>query len=633
VAPESDASLVARDATTRYVFAFGDGDRGDVTVLGGKGAGLAHMTRLRLPVPPGFVVSTRAGREFLAEGAVPQSAVAEIDDHLATLEAQMGRRLGDPRSPLLVSVRSGAPVSMPGMMDTVLNVGLNADTVRALAEETGNERFAWDCYERLVEEYARIVRGVDPGELEDRLMDLGGAATPPQIVDALRELVAEHDGRPIPHDPRAQILEAVAAVFGSWDSPRAKAYRRFRGIDDGLATAAIVQVMVFGNRGETSASGVAFTRDPSTGASGAFGDVLFNAQGEEVVAGERDAEPLDAMAQRLPEAHSRLQATLRTIEEDAGDLCEVEFTVEERNLWILQTRIGLRSGRAAVRVAVELVNEGRISIEEAISRITPAQLEAAGAPGLPTAFPEQDTIAAGLAASPGAATGTAVFDPARATELAAQGHDVVLLRPTTSPGDVAGFIAARAVVTGRGGRTSHAAVVARGMHRPAICGVGELRVSEDRRTAGLAGVTLREGDVVTVDGDRGLLARGRHELGAPVSDPAVKQMLAWCSERATVPALAPGEVAMLPSVDSLDELRSHDERVVLRLEDPGAVPAVELAKSLQARDGAAPVLQAAAAWLRAADVPPRGRVTGIVVPEKSLSAVLLQATLTPDERL
>jgi pyruvate,orthophosphate dikinase len=623
-----DPSLVARDAGTRYVFGFTEGNSGDVAVLGGKGAGLAHMTRVQLPVPPGFVVSTRAGREFLAEGAIPEAARAEIDDHIAQLEAEMGRRLGDPRSPLLVSVRSGAPVSMPGMMDTVLNVGLNADTVRALAEETGDERFAWGCYERLVEMYARVVRGVDPGELEDRLMDLGAAARPPQIVKALLDLVAEQDGRPVPHDPREQVLEAVAAVFGSWDSPRAKAYRRFRGIDDGLATAATVQAMVFGNRGETSASGVAFTRDPSTGELGAFGDVLFNAQGEDVVAGERDAQPLDAMAQRLPEAHSRLKTTLRAIEVDAGDLCEVEFTVEEGNLWILQTRIGLRSGPAAVRVAVALVDEGRISVDDAISRITPAQLEAAGAPRLTAAFPAHDTIAGGLAASPGAATGGAVFDPARATELAAQGRDVVLLRPTTSPGDVAGFIAARAVVTGRGGRTSHAAVVARGMHRPAVCGVGEIQVSEDRQTAELAGVTLREGDIVTVDGDRGLLARGRHELGAPVADPAVKQFLTWCLDRSDVPVLAPEDVAGFSSVDSLDALASRDERVVLCAEDPATIPAAELAKSLQAREAAAPVLRAGAAWLRAADAPLRGRVSGILLPDGSLSGVLLRATLT-----
>jgi pyruvate,orthophosphate dikinase len=529
---------------------------------------------------------------------------------------------------LLVSVRSGAPVSMPGMMDTVLNVGLNADTVRGLAAQTGDERFAWGCYVRLLETYARVVRGVDAGELEDRLMDLGDAS-PPQIVEALLALVADHDGRPVPEDPHEQVLEAVAAVFGSWDSPRAKAYRRFRGIDDGLATAATVQAMVFGNRGETSASGVAFTRDPSTGERGAFGDLLFNAQGEDVVAGERDAEPLDAMAQRLPAAHARLTETLKTIELDAGDLCEVEFTVEERTLWILQTRIGLRSGPAAVRVAVALVDEGRISIDDAIGRITPAQLEAAGAPRIGVAFSEDDTIASGLAAAPGAAIGEAVFDPARATTLAAQGRDVVLLRPTTSPADVAGFIAARAVVTGRGGRTSHAAVVARGMHRPAICGVGEIRVSDDRRSAELAGATLHEGEIVTVDGDRGLLARGRHELGEPLADPVVKRFLAWCVERALVPALAAGDVAGLPVVDSLDALESHDDQVLLRAEDPATLGAAQLTKALQTREAAAPVLRPLEAWLRAADAPLRGRVSGLVLPGESLSGVLLRATLTP----
>jgi pyruvate,orthophosphate dikinase len=627
VAVRTDPSVVGRDADARYVFRFTEGDSCDVAMLGGKGAGLAHMTRLALPVPPGFVVSTRAGREFLANGEIPPAARREIADHIALLEAEMGRRLGDPASPLLVSVRSGAPVSMPGMMDTVLNVGLNADTVRALAVQTGDERFAWACYLRLLETYARVVRGVDPDELEDRLMDLGDAAAP-RVAQALLDLVADQDGRSVPEDPGEQVLEAVAAVFHSWDSPRAKAYRRFRGIDDGLATAATVQAMVFGNRGETSASGVAFTRDPSTGERGAFGDLLFNAQGEDVVAGERDAEPLDAMAQRLPEAHARLRDTLRTIELDAGDLCEVEFTVEERNLWILQTRIGLRSGPAAVRVAVALVDEGRISIDDAIGRITAAQLEAAGAPRLAAGFPEHDTIAHGLAASPGAASGEAVFDPGRATALAAEGRGVVLLRPTTSPGDVAGFIAARGVVTGRGGRTSHAAVVARGMHRPAVCGVGEIRVSEDRRSAELAGVTLREGEIVTVDGDRGMLARGRHELGEPLADPAVKRLLAWCVERARVPTLAPEAIAGLAVVDSLDALATRDDQVLISAEDPAKMGAAQLARSLEAREAAAPVLRATATWLRAADAPLRGRVSGVILPDGSLSGVLLRATLT-----
>jgi pyruvate,orthophosphate dikinase len=624
-----DATLVARDANARYVFRFADGDSTDVALLGGKGAGLAHMTRLQLPVPPGFVVSTRAGREFLEQGAIPQAARTEIEEHISALEAEMGRRLGDPDSPLLVSVRSGAPVSMPGMMDTVLNVGLNADTVLALAGETDDSDFAWACYRRFVEMYARVVRGIDAGEVEDRLMDLGDA-TPQQVVRSLLDFVSEQDGAPIPHDPREQVLEAVAAVFSSWDSPRAKAYRRFRGIDDGLATAATVQAMVFGNRGESSASGVAFTRDPSTGATGTFGDVLFNAQGEDVVAGERDAEPLEAMGQRLPEASARLETTMRTIEQDAGDLCEVEFTVEEGNIWILQTRVGLRSGPAAVRVAVALVNEGRISIDDAIGRVTPAQLEAAAAPRLKIALAPEDTIAAGLAASPGAAAGEAVFDPARAMELATQGHDVVLLRPTTSPSDVTGFIAARAIVTGRGGRTSHAAVVARGMQRPAVCGVGEIRVSDNRRSAELGGVTLREGDIVTVDGDRGLLARGRHELGEPVADPAVKQLLSWCSERARVPVLTGPDVAGLASVNTLDQLAAQDGRAVLCLDDPATIPAAELTRSLQARETAAPVLRATTAWLRAADANLRGRVSGILVPDGSLSGALLQAILTVD---
>jgi pyruvate, orthophosphate dikinase len=620
-------------AVSGYVFDFAGGGTQDPLVLGGKGAGLAHMTSLGLPVPPGFTVSCQAGREFLAHGTIPPAAGEAIDAHLSALQAGMGRRLGDPTSPLLVSVRSGAPVSMPGMMDTVLNVGLNQRTVDALARETGDERFAWDCYQRFAEMYARVVRGVGAGEVEERLMDLeaGPDATGLQSVRALLALVEDHGAGAVPDDPCEQILEAIAAVFRSWNSPRARSYRRFRGIDDGLCTAATVQAMVFGNRGETSASGVAFTRDPSSGSPDAFGDVLFNAQGEDVVAGERDAEPVGAMAARLPAAFARLGSALRAIEADARDLSEVEFTVEEGTLWILQTRVGQRSGRAAVRVAVALVQEGVIAPEEAIDRITPAQLEAAASPGFSGEPNSRDIVGRGLAASPGAARGVVVFDASRAVELAGRGEDVVLVRPTTSPNDVAGFIAARGVVTGRGGRTSHAAVVARGMHRPAVCGVGEVTVGADRRSAVVAGVTLDEGERVSVDGDRGLLIRGDQALGAPADDAALRTLLSWCAQRRAVPELALEEVAELPVLADVSDLATRTERVLIDLRGPATVPASELQQALQDAGGRAPVLLIGADWLRAADVRLRGRVGGIVLPDDSPSGVLLQAVLTPDE--
>jgi pyruvate, orthophosphate dikinase len=627
MATVSGTTVAAREAAGRYVFAFADGGGADTAILGGKGAGLAHMTSLGLPVPPGFVVSCRAGRDYLLAGQLPGEAKSEIEAHIQQLETAIGRRLGDLTSPLLVSVRSGAPVSMPGMMDTILNVGLNAGTVQALGRETGNEDFAWSCYERFVETYARVVRGISPSEIEDCMMDLGDRASRADVLAALLALVEEQGGSAVPDEPHDQILEAAGAVFRSWDSPRAKAYRRFRGIDDELCTAATVQAMVFGNRGETSGSGVAFTRDPSSGAPEPFGDVLFNAQGEDVVAGERDAEPLSVLAARLPDADQQLRQALGLIEADTRDLCEVEFTIEDGVLWVLQTRVGLRSGRAAVRVAVALVEEGRITIDEAIDRITPAQLEAAAAPSFASEPRAEHVIARGLAASPGAATGTAVFDPGRATELAAEGTDVILVRPTTSPSDVAGFIAARAIVTGRGGRTSHAAVVARGMHRPAVCGIGEVLISEDRRSAALAGVTVREGDVLSVDGDRGLLLRAKHEFDQPANDPAVRTFSSWCAERVQVTAPSGSPLEELRVIDTLADLESSATSAILDLSDPTEVPPADLAKALVQHTGPAPFLRISQKWLGAADVRLRGRVRGIEVPSSATSGGLLRATL------
>jgi pyruvate,orthophosphate dikinase len=495
-------------------------DGGDASLLGGKGAGLAAMVALGLPVPPAFVVTTAVGRAFLEDDVPPPALDDELSARLGELERETGRRLGDPQRPLLVSVRSGAPISMPGMMDTVLNVGLGPETVEALARETGDASFAQDCWVRLLSSWARLVAGIGVGEVEGALIDASGGSA----ADALLDLLAS-SGSPFPLDPRAQIEAAVEAVLASWKSPRAKAYRRHLGIDAGMGTAVVVQAMVFGNRGPTSGSGVAFSRDPSSGQPGLFGDYLANAQGEDVVAGEHDTGPLPD----LP----GLADAVAVLERHHRDLCEVELTVEDERLWILQTRVGQRSGRAAVRVAVDLVDEGVLAPQEAVERVGEEQLAAARAPVFATAAPADAIVARGVAASPGAAVGRVVFDPGRAQALQVD-DEVVLLRATTSPNDVHGMIAAQGVVTGRGGRTSHAAVVARGLGRPAVCGVGAVEIDPGAKSATVGGVTLQEGEMLSVDGDRGIVARGRLPLAPAEADARLERLLAWREEFSVV---------------------------------------------------------------------------------------------------
>ena len=622
---QSTASL---HANTRYVFDFSEGKIEDTMILGGKGAGLAHMAALGLPVPPGFTVSCRAGREFVESGSLPGPAERELTAHLDRLESSLDRRLGDATSPLLVSVRSGAPVSMPGMMDTVLNVGLNSVTIRALIEETGDEKFAWSCYERFLETYASVVRGVPENDVAECMMDLAESDDPATRSIALLALIEESTGVPVPEDPRTQISEAVEAVFRSWESPRAKRYRRFKAISDELCTAATVQAMVFGNRGHRSASGVAFTRDPSSGEPGAYGDVLFDAQGEDVVSGTRDAEPLTALKDRMPNTYAQLEHYLVVIERDRRDLCEVEFTVEDGTLWILQTRVGLRSGRAAVRTAVSLVESDRISVEEAIERISPAQLAAAAAPGL-SACNSAAVIAVGHASSPGGATGAAVFDPARAAQMAAVGESVVLIRSTTSPSDVEGFIASRAIVTGRGGRTSHAAVVARGMHRPAVCGVGEVTIAADLGSATVNGHQIREGDTVSVDGDRGRVLFGSADIAPSLADDAVDTFRHWCAARPSAPVMCQSDAEGVPTVNDLADLDEYPGRVVISLESVDAIHPVALTAALGARAAAhPPLLKPTEPWLARADSHVLGVVEGVIVGEDSLGGLLMRSVLT-----
>ncbi|MCQ4205693.1 pyruvate, phosphate dikinase [Streptomyces longispororuber] len=512
----------------RYVYAFADGSRELTALLGGKGAGLAEMTRLGLPVPPGFTLTTEACRRYLATGAEPVELGVEVARALAELERAMGRTLGGGDDPLLVSVRSGARYSMPGMMETILDVGLNDTTVTALARTTGQDRFAWDSYRRLLQMFGHTVMGVDRALFapaltrHQRAHGTGrDAAGLPELVEELKAIIRGETGEDFPQDPAEQLQRAIRAVFTSWNGERARVYRGRHRIPDDLGTAVTVQAMVFGNLGEHSGAGVAFTRDPATGAPGAYGDYLANAQGEDVVAGARDTRPLEALRESVPRAFRELEAHLRTLERHYQDLCDVEFTVERGRLWILQTRVGQRTAEAAFRVAYDLCDEKALTEDEALSRVDGAALTrllfprfACSAVGVP--------IARGVPASPGAAVGAAVFDSAAAVRHARAGRRTVLVRRETSPDDLPGMIAAEAVLTIRGGKTSHAAVVARGMGKVCVCGAESLVVDPAARTlTARTGVVVREGDTISVDGTAGTV-----HLGAlPTADSTVRQSL------------------------------------------------------------------------------------------------------------
>ena len=523
----------------RYVYNFTDAAGVGRELLGGKGVGLAQMTALGVPVPAGFVVTTEACVEYMrSRGALPGGLEAEIDEHVARLQEQTGKRFGDPDDPLLVSVRSGAAVSMPGMMDSVLNLGLNGTTAEALGRATGNPRFAYDAYRRLVQMYGEVVDGIDAHRFErelSRLKDERGARSDVELsADDLRELVQrfeaiyrEATGAEFPQDPREQLLRAVRAVFDSWDTPRAQVYRRANAIRDDLGTAANVVQMVFGNMGDTSATGVAFTRNPSTGEPGVFGEFLVNAQGEDVVAGTRTPEPLERMAGELPAAYAELLETMQRLERHFREMQDIEFTVEEDKLYLLQTRGGKRTAAAALKIAVDMAREGLISREEAVARIDPGQLDQLLHPMIdPQA--RVDVIAEGLNASPGAATGTVVFDADTAEDRGRAGESVILVRWETTPDDIHGLIWAAGVLTAHGGMTSHAAVVARGMGKPAVTGCDAL--SLERGKAEINGHTFAEGDVLTIDGGTGRVILGEVPLVAPRMDENFVTVLSWADE-------------------------------------------------------------------------------------------------------
>ena len=503
----------------KYVYDFAEGGRDMKDLLGGKGANLAEMTTLGLPVPPGFVITTEACTTYLESGDVPPELAAEVSGHLAALEAQMGKRLGDPDDPLLVSVRSGAKFSMPGMMDTVLNIGLNDASVQGLVKQSGNDRFAWDSYRRLVQMFGRTVLGVD-GELFEHALDQAKKAKGTTndldldesdlrtIVELFKQIVARETGAAFPQDPREQMDLATRAVFDSWNGDRARLYRRQERIPAGLGTAVNICTMVFGNLGMDSGTGVAFTRDPGSGAQGVYGDYLQNAQGEDVVAGIRNTLPLQDLEGLDKTSYHQLMDIMATLEHHYRDLCDIEFTVERGKLWMLQTRVGKRTAGAAFRIATQLVDEGLISEDEALDRVTGAQLAMLMFPAF------GDTSAAkkltkGMNASPGAAVGKAVFSSPAAVEWAARGEDVILVRRETTPDDLSGMIAARGILTSRGGKTSHAAVVARGMGKTCVCGAEELEVDLTAKTITLKdGTVVREGDVLSIDGTTGAVFLG-----------------------------------------------------------------------------------------------------------------------------
>ncbi len=535
------APSVSTGRATRWVMPFADGDASMRDLLGGKGANLAEMARIGLPVPPGFVVTTAACREFRAAGEVPKELAAQVDAALADLEAATGRRLGDPSAPLLLSVRSGAAVSMPGMMDTVLDLGATNETVPGLIA-MGDEAFAWDATRRFTELFGRVVLGVEAHVFDAVLTDAIAAAGVPderdltgaQLADvvARQRAAVEERGITFPSDPREQLRLAILAVFRSWDGSRAKAYRRVEGIDDDLGTAVSIQTMVFGNLDMRSATGVAFTRDPATGERAPYGDFLVGAQGEDVVAGTRHPEPLAGLGEVFPELHAQLLGHMDTLERHYRDLCDIEFTIEADRLWMLQTRVGKRSAAAALRIAVEMVDEGLITSDDALVRVTPTQLEQLLHPRFGPDAPEALTI--GLAASPGAAVGRVVLTAEEAVALSADGTAVVLVREETSPDDLEGMVASRGLLTSRGGLVSHAAVVARGLGIPAVCGAAALTIDVRARTVTVGDTVIRAGEVISIDGATGQVALGEVELVVPEADPRVDRLLAWADERRTL---------------------------------------------------------------------------------------------------
>lgn len=549
----------------KYVYDFSEGDKSMKDLLGGKGANLAEMTKLGLPVPPGFTITTEACRAYLKDSTVPESLATEVTRALRGVEDKMGRRLGDPSDPLLVSVRSGAKFSMPGMMETVLNIGLNDESVLGLAAVSGNERFAWDSYRRLIQMFGKTVLDIDgdlfsdaldalkaergvKGDTELTAEDLKG------LVETFKGIVKEQTGHDFPQDPRTQMDMGIEAVFRSWNTERARIYRRRERIPHDLGTAVNICTMVFGNMGENSGTGVCFTRDPSSGHSGVYGDYLENAQGEDVVAGIRNTLALSDLERINKPVYDELRAIMRKLETHYRDMCDIEFTIERGKLWMLQTRVGKRTAAAAFRIATQLLGEKLITRDEALGRVTGDQLTQLMFPQF-DAKADKDLIARGMAASPGAAVGKIAFNNAQAIEAAEKGVKTVLVRRETNPDDLPGMVAAEGVLTARGGKTSHAAVVARGMGKTCVCGAESLVIDEAAGTVTIGDLVLTADDTIAIDGQTGEIFRGE----VPVTDSPVTTYLAEGLEAGL--AAAGEDEGTRELVEAVDKLLSHADKV------------------------------------------------------------------------
>ena len=549
----------------KYVYDFSEGDKSMKDLLGGKGANLAEMTKLGLPVPPGFTITTEACRAYLKESAVPESLATEVTRALRGVEDQMGRHLGDPTDPLLVSVRSGAKFSMPGMMETVLNIGLNDESVLGLAAVSGNERFAWDSYRRLIQMFGKTVLDID-GDLFSDALDALKAARGVKgdteltaedlkgLVDTFKGIVKEQTGNDFPQDPRTQMDMGIEAVFRSWNTERARIYRRRERIPHDLGTAVNICTMVFGNMGENSGTGVCFTRDPSSGHSGVYGDYLENAQGEDVVAGIRNTLALSDLERINKPVYDELRAIMRKLETHYRDMCDIEFTIERGKLWMLQTRVGKRTAAAAFRIATQLLGEKLITRDEALGRVTGDQLTQLMFPQF-DAKADKELIARGMAASPGAAVGKIAFDNAQAVEAADKGIKTVLVRRETNPDDLPGMVAAEGVLTARGGKTSHAAVVARGMGKTCVCGAESLVIDAAAGTVTIGDLVLTADDTIAIDGQTGEIFRGE----VPVTDSPVTTYLAEGLEAGL--AAAGEDAGTRELVEAVDKLLSHADKV------------------------------------------------------------------------
>ena len=538
------ATMTVSKTDTKFVFDFEEGNAGMKYDLGGKGANLAEMTRLGLPVPPGFTIVTKASVLWNGGQKLPENIYEEIEDHLDRLEGKMGKQLGVADDPLLVSVRSGAPFSMPGMMDTILNLGLNDESVKGLAKLTDDERFAYDSYRRFIQMFGKVVLEIDGQIFEDEIIKIKKSKGVEQdtdlsaddlkkLVEDFKKIIKDNTNEEFPTDPRQQLDYSIKAVFRSWNNKRAIDYRRLYKISDDLGTAVNVQAMVFGNKGEGSATGVAFTRNPATGDKEIYGDYLTNAQGEDVVAGIRYTKPLTDMDKEMPKVYKQLLGIMEKLENHYRDVNDIEFTIEQGMLYMLQTRIGKRTAAAALKIACDMEKEGLIDKRTAVSRIEPDQLDQLLHPQFdPKA--KFKVLGKGLNASPGAAVGEVVFDADKAEELGTDGRDVILTRWETTPDDLHGMIAAKGILTSHGGKTSHAAVVARGMGKPAVTGAQALKIDTKKRTISINNTTLKEGDVISIDGTTGAIVKGKVALKPPTPTEEFNTILKWADEIRTL---------------------------------------------------------------------------------------------------